>query len=166
MTMKTLMIAASAAALSLAALPAAAQAQDVYGTIGYAGVDAEGANVGALQGRLGYKFNPYLAVEGEAAIGVTDDTVSGIDVEMKHEVGVFGVVTAPVAPTVDLFARAGYTGASFDTSLGDVESDGFAWGVGGQYNVTPQDGIRLDWTRHDHDDVEADVWSIGYSRKF
>lgn len=163
--MKTLMIAASAAILSLAAIPAAAQAQ-VYGTVGYAGVDAEGANIGALQGRLGYKFNPVLGIEGEAAFGISDDTVSGVDVEMKHEVGVFGVVTAPISPSFDLFARAGYTGASFDTSLGELETDGFAYGVGGQYNVTEKDGIRLDWTRHDHDDAEADVWSIGYSRKF
>ena len=163
--MKTLMIAASAAALSLAALPAAARAQ-AYGTIGYAGVDAEGANVGAIQGRLGYRFTPYLAVEGEAAVGVQGDTVGGVDIDMKHEVGVVGVVTAPVSPSFDLCARAGYTGASFDTGLGDVDTDGLAWGVGGQYNVTERDGIRLDWTRHNHDDLEADVWSIGYSRKF
>jgi len=166
MTMKSLVIAASAAVLSLAAVPAVVQAQDVYGTIGYAGVDAEGANLGALQGRLGYKFNPYLAVEGEAAFGVNDDTVSGVDVEMKHEVGVFGVVNAPVSPQFDLFARVGYTGASFDTSLGEADTDGFAYGVGGQFNLTEKDGVRLDWTRHDHDDLEADVWSIGYARKF
>lgn len=163
--MKTLMIAASAAVLSLAAMPAAAQAQ-AYGTVGYAGVDAEGANLGALQGRLGYKFTPMFGIEGEAAFGISDDTVSGVDVEMKHEVGVFGVVTAPISPSFDLFARAGYTGASFDTTLGDLDTDGFAYGVGGQYNVTEKDGIRLDWTRHDHDDAEADVWSVGYSRKF
>lgn len=163
--MKTLMIAASAAVLSLAAMPAAAQAQ-AYGTVGYAGVDAEGANLGALQGRLGYKFTPMFGVEGEAAFGISDDTVSGVDVEMKHEVGVFGVVTAPISPSFDLFARAGYTGASFDTTLGELDTDGFAYGVGGQYNVTEKDGIRLDWTRHDHDDAEADVWSVGYSRKF
>lgn len=163
--MKTLMIAASAAVLSLAAMPAVAQAQ-AYGTVGYAGVDAEGANLGAVQGRLGYKFTPMFGVEGEAAFGISDDTVSGVEVEMKHEVGVFGVVTAPISPSFDLFARAGYTGASFDTTLGDVDSDGFAYGVGGQYNVTEKDGIRLDWTRHDHDDAEADVWSVGYSRKF
>lgn len=164
--MKTLMIAASAAVLAVAALPAASQAQEFYGTIGYAGVEAEDANIGAIQGRLGYRFNPYIGVEGEAALGISDDTVSGVDVEMKHEIGVFGVVNAPVSEQVSLFARVGYTGASFDTSLGELETDGFAYGVGGQFNVTDKDGIRLDWTRHDHDDVEADVWSIGYSRRF
>jgi len=163
--MKSLMIAASAAALSLAAVPAVVQAQ-AYGTIGYAGVEADDANLGALQGRLGYKFNPYLAVEGEAAFGIKDDTVSGVDVKLKHEIGVFGVVSAPLSPSLELFARAGYTGASFDTTLGDLDTDGFAYGVGGQYNFTEQDGLRLDWTRHDHDGAKADVWSVGYSRKF
>lgn len=163
--MKTLAIAASAAVLSLAALPAAALAQ-AYGTVGYAGVDADGASLGALQSRLGYRFNPVFGIEAEAALGISDDTVSGVDVEMKYEVGGFGVVTAPISPRFDLFARAGYTGASFDTSAGELETDGFAYGVGGQYNVTEKDGVRLDWTRHDHDDAEADVWSVGYSRKF
>ncbi len=164
--MKTLMIAASAAVLSLAAVPAVSQAQQAYGTIGYANVDADDANLGAIQGRLGYKFNPYVALEGEAALGVGDDTVGGVDVELQNQLGVYGVVSAPISPSFDIFARAGYSGASFDTSLGEVESDGFAWGVGGNYYFTDKDGVRLDWTRHDHDDAEADVWSIGYTRKF
>jgi outer membrane immunogenic protein len=164
--MKTLMIAASAAVLSIAALPAIAQAQEVYGTVGYAGVKADDADLGAIQGRLGYKFNPYVGVEGEVAFGVADDTVGGVDVELKNSLGAFGVVYAPIAPNADLFARVGYTGASYNTSLGDADTDGFAYGVGGQYYFTPKDGVRLDWTKHDHDDVEADVWSIGYTRKF
>jgi len=39
--MKTLMIAASTAALALVAVPAVSQAQEVYGTVGYANVDAD-----------------------------------------------------------------------------------------------------------------------------
>lgn len=164
--MKSLMIVATTAVLSLAAIPAISQAQEAYGTIGYAGVDADGANLGAIQGRLGYKFNPYVGVEGEAAFGVADDTTSGVDVKLKSEFGAFVVGYAPVTPKIDLFARAGYTSASFDTSLGDVDGDGGAWGVGAQYHVTDKDGIRLDWTRHDYDGADADVWSLSYSRKF
>lgn len=160
--MKTLMIAASAAVLSMAAVPAIAQAQEVYGTVGYSGVDANGVDLGAIQGRLGYKFNPYVGVEGEVAFGVKDDS----GVELKNSLGAYGVVYAPITPKADLFARVGYTGASYDTPLGDADTDGFAYGVGGQYYITDKDGVRLDWTKHDHDDVEADVWSIGYSRKF
>ncbi|MFZ5670097.1 MAG: porin family protein [Pseudomonadota bacterium] len=164
--MKSLVIAAASAALSLAALPAVSQAQEVYGTIGYAGVDADGADLGAIQGRLGYKFNRYIGVEGEAAFGVSGGNVGAVDVDLKHEFGAFVVGTAPVSDQFDLFARVGYTGSEFDTSLGDVSDDGFAYGVGGQFNFTAKDGLRLDWTHHDYDIGDADVWSIGYARKF
>jgi len=79
--MKSLMIAAATTALSVAAVPAVSQAQEAYGTIGYANVDADDANIGAIQGRLGYRFNPYVGVEGEAAFGVNGDTIGGVDVE-------------------------------------------------------------------------------------
>ena len=164
--MKSLMIAATAAVLSVAANPAVSQAQEVYGTVGYAGVDTDGGNLGAIQGRLGYKFNPYVGVEGEAAFGVNDDTVSGVNVKLQHELGAFVVGFVPVSPKVDLFARVGYTSSTFDTSLGDVDGDGAAWGGGGQYHFTDKDGVRLDWTRHNYDVGDADVWSLGYARKF
>ncbi len=164
--MKSLMITAAAAALTMVAVPAVSQAQEAYGTIGYANVDANGPTLGAIQGRLGYKFNPYVGVEGEAAFGVSGDTTSGVDVDLKHEVGAFVVGFVPVSPKADLFARVGYSSSSFDTSLGDVDGDGVAYGVGGQYHFTDKDGVRLDWTRHDYDAGNADVWALAYTRKF
>lgn|SRR5215217_3080327 len=161
--MKTLMFAAVAAAVSVAAIPAVSQAQDVYGTIGYGAVDIEdAADLGAIQGRLGYKFNPYVAVEGEVSFGVKDDA----DIELKHQVGAFVVGSVPVTPQASLFARVGYSGATFDTPLGEVDGDGVAYGVGGQYDFTAKDGVRVDWTRHDYDGGDADVLSVSYARKF
>lgn len=164
--MKSLMITAAAAALTMAAAPAVSQAQEVYGTVGYANVDADGPTLGAIQARLGYKFNPYVGVEGEAAFGVSGDTTAGVDVDLKHEVGAYVIGFAPITPKADLFARVGYSSTSFDTSLGDVDGDGVAYGVGGQYHFTDKDGVRLDWTRHDYDAGNADVWAIAYTRKF
>ncbi len=164
--MKSLMIATAAAALAVVAAPVASQAQEIYGTVGYANVEADDASVGAIQGRLGYKFNPYVGIEGEAAFGVSGDTVGGVDVDLQHEVGGFLVGFAPVTPNVDLFARVGYTSTRSETSLGDVDSDGVAWGVGGQYHFSDRDGVRLDWTRHDYDAADADVWALSYTRKF
>jgi len=164
--MKSLMITAAAAALTMAAIPAMSQAQEVYGTVGYANVDANGPTLGAIQGRLGYKFNPYVGVEGEAAFGVSGDSNGGLDVDLKHEVGAYVVGFVPVTPQADLFARVGYSGSKFDTTLGDVKDDGVAWGVGGQYHFTDKDGVRLDWTRHDYDVGNADVWALAYTRKF
>ncbi len=160
--MKTLMFATSAALLAVAAVPAVSQAQEVYGTVGYAHADTGSADVGAIQGRIGYKFNPYVAIEGEAAFGVKDDR----DVELKHELGAFVVGSVPVTPQAELFARVGYSGAKFDTAAGKIDRDGWAYGVGGQYNFTAKDGVRVDWTRHDYKGNDADVFSVGYARKF
>src|SRR5437899_8295005 len=100
--MKSLAIAASAAALGLA-LPIAAHAQPgsmfepitAYGTIGYAGADDSGINLGAIQGRLGARFGSYLGLEGELAGGVKKDTVDvgGVPVEVKlrSQEAVYGV---------------------------------------------------------------------------
>jgi hypothetical protein len=160
------MITAAAAALTLAAVPAVSQAQEVYGTVGYGNVDTDTAKVGALQARLGYKFTPNLGVEGEASFGVKDDNYGGVNVKLKDQFGAYVVGFVPVTPKAELFARVGYSGATFDTSLGDRDADGVAYGVGGQYNVTDKDGVRFDWTRHDYDAGNADVYALSYSRKF
>lgn len=181
--MKSLMIAAaSAAALATVAFAGAASAQDntgttVYGTIGYANVSADdGAdvNLGAIQGRIGARFGKYFGVEGEVAGGVKDDSVNvlgtNVDIELKHEVGAFAVGYYPVTERFDLFARAGYASSEIEASGAGISDsadlDGFAYGIGGQYFFTDKDGVRLDWTRHDGDDAEADVVGVSYVRKF
>lgn len=165
--MKSLMITAASAALAVAAVPAVSQAQDFYGTLGYANVDTTNSGkLGVIQGRVGYRFNPYVGVEGEAAFGVKDDNTGGVNVKIKDQVGAFVVGYLPVTPKADLFARVGYSGAAFDTSVGNRNADGVAYGVGGQYNFTDKDGVRLDWTRHDYDADNADVWALAYTRKF
>ncbi|WGM38551.1 porin family protein [Caulobacter sp. NIBR1757] len=174
--MKSLMIAAaSVAALAIAA---PAMAQDMtptgYGSIGGATINAEGADLGAVQGRVGARFGQYFGVEGELAGGVSDDStnIGGVraNVDLNYEVGAFAVGYLPVSPKVDLFARVGYAKSDFDISVpgasasGDV--DGVAYGIGGQYFFNDKDGIRLDVTRHDTDNGDADSVGLSYVRKF
>lgn len=177
--MKSLMIAAaSVATLATVGFAGAASAQDntgttVYGTIGYANVSADdGAdvNLGAIQGRIGARFGKYFGVEGELAGGVKGDDVSGVDVDLKHEVGVFAVGYYPITERFDIFGRVGYATSEIEASGGGLSAstdiDGLAYGVGGQYFFTDKDGVRLDYTRHDSDDGEADVVGVSYVRKF
>lgn len=164
--MKSLMIATATAALSVVAVPAISHAQDVYGTVGYANVDTDTAKVGALQARLGYKFTPYVGVEGEASFGVKDDNYGGVNIKLKDQVGAYVVGFMPVTPKAELFARLGYSAATFDTSVGNRDVDGVAYGVGGQYHFTDNDGVRFDWTRHDYSAGNANVYALSYVRKF
>ncbi len=163
--MKKLLIAASAAALSLAA-PALAHAEaSVYGTIGYANVSVDPVNLGVIQGRLGVNLTPHFGVEAEAAFGVADDEILGISVELTHTYGAFAVARLPVSENMDIFVRGGFASAEVDVGGTSASEDGAAYGVGVEGFFTPNDGVRLDYTRYDFGG-DADVWSIAYVRKF
>lgn len=166
--MKTLTIAAALAAIALAT-PAAAE---VYGNLGYTGVDAQGVKLQALGGKIGYRFNPYVGAEAEAAFGVGDDDVLGAKVELDNAVAGYVVGFWPVAERTDLFARVGYGNAKITASAGGFsasgDQNGWNAGVGAQQFFTDKDGVRLEYTKWGVEDngVDADTWSLSYVRKF
>jgi outer membrane immunogenic protein len=180
--MKTLIATSAAILLATAAIPAVADAQDAntgtsfYGTLGYAGANAEGVDLGAIQGRVGARFGQYLGVEGELAGGVAKDKtwVAGTPVKigLDHQAAVYGVGFVPVTPNVDLFARVGYGTTKLSASAAgtSASTDGDSWnyGVGGQYSFDGKNGVRADYTRYDFTDGgdNANVWSVAYVRKF
>ena len=178
--MKTLMSAAALAALSVA-VPALSHAQttspEVYGTLGYAGSRADGADTGAVQGRLGAKLTPHFGVEGELSGGVKDDDIdtNGVrsNIEQTHSAAAYAVGFLPVTPNIDLLARVGYGNTQFKQTLAGVENkfdaDSVNYGVGAQYKVDDKNGVRVDYTRQqfrDNDAADANVVSVGYARKF
>jgi len=180
--MKSLMAAASVAVIGMS-LPVVSHAQTapltgVYGNLGYSDAHSSGVDLGAIQGRLGYRANNWLGVEGELAGGVKSDKVTvapGVDakVKLKHEEAIYGVGFLPVAPNWDLLARVGYghTKASASASGVSVSDSGDSWnlGAGAQYHFDGVNGIRADYTRQEfqgHSAGHADVWSLAYSRRF
>jgi len=169
----------AAAAVSAIAAPAFAQTTQgpsYYGTLGYSQLDHSDGDLGAITGRVGAKFNPYIGVEGEASVGVKDDdfSIAGVDGKLKHEydAAAYVVGTYPVTPNFDVFARAGYGTTKIKAEAGGVsaEADGESWnyGAGANYYFDGQNGVRADWTRRDfRDDAgEADVYSVSYVRRF
>ena len=120
--MKKVLLCAAAVLGASIALPAAAQAQ-VYAGAGYTHYDTDGAgDLGAVTGRLGYRFNPNFAVEGEAGVGVKDDG----PFELNHTVGAYAVGILPLSQNFDLHGRVGYQTIEIGGPLGDVDSDGVA----------------------------------------
>lgn len=171
----------AAAALSVFALPAAAQVVQpggptYYGSLGYSQLDHSDGNLGAVTGRLGAKFNPYFGVEGEGSIGVKDDdfTIAGVDGKIEHDydLAAYAVGTMPLTPNFELFARGGYGTTRIKGELGGLErkADGESWnyGVGANYYLDGVNGVRADWTRRDFRDDrgEADAYSVSYIRRF
>jgi opacity protein-like surface antigen len=181
--MKNALIAAASLAAITAVVPAAAQAQtdttDKLGpyvnlNLGYA--DGGQPDLGVVSGRVGYRFNPYLGVEGELATGIKSDTdrIAGVDVntKLKSEVAGYGVGFLPIGPNTDLLARVGYGTTRVRAKaagISDTESEeSWNFGVGAQHLFDGANGVRVDYTRQEfnHDAGHANVWSVGYVHKF
>jgi outer membrane immunogenic protein len=176
---RTVLTAVSAAALCLVAAPALAQSAPLsgaYGTLGYSHVDADEAGLGTVQGRLGYKFTPFLGVEAEGALGVdTDRVVVGgvpVDAKIKRSVAAYAVGSFPIGQKLELFARGGYGETKLKVSAPGVSvvgaGESWNYGAGAQYFFDGQNGVRADYTRHDFRDNggAADVWGVSYVRRF
>ncbi len=155
-----LALAAASMLVAPAFMTAQAQTSGVYVSGGYTQFNGDGgADLGAITGRVGVNLTPNFAVEGEGSIGVKEDSGT----ELDSEVGAFVVGKLPISPSFDVFARVG--ASRIETSPFGDES-GLAYGAGGTFNLTPADGIRLDWTRHDYDAGDADAYSVSYVRSF
>ncbi len=175
--MKSLLLAAAATAALAAAAPAFAQSTGVYGTLGGEDLNSNSANVGAITGRLGYRPIPYLGIEGEVSAGIGSDhlNIGGAraSVRVNDQYAGYAVGFLPIGPNFDVLGRIGYgatdlrlrrPGASFSDRLTSWNA-----GVGAQYFMDGKDGVRADYTRETatgHNDIDANVFSLAYVRKF
>lgn len=156
--MKRLTIMAAVAAVALMAAPGAANAEWYTGAA-WTAYDSDNADVNAATGRLGYRFNPNFAVEGEGSIGIDDD--DGAELDAAY--GAYAVGIVPIGSSgFDVFGRAGYN--HFDVDGGvfpDIEESGFSYGAGLGWRITPSIGLRADWTRTEVDPGDVDSVSLG-----
>ena len=156
--MKVKFAVAALAAMLLApvAMPASAQFYINAGLTSYRFEDDHSPV--AFTGRVGYDVGPYIAFEGEAGFGVIKD--NGFTVESEY--GAFALGKLPLAPNLHAFGRIGYTVIN---ASDDFEGEGFAYGIGGQYNWGKM-GVRAEWTRHENEDDPVDAISFSYVQGF
>ena len=115
--------------------------------------------------QLGYKFTPNWAIEGgyvdlgklnynATYTGPPAGNASG---EVKaHGWNVAGVGTYPLNNQFSLFGKLGVIDAKIEGSLNDTNGNGGSisktkvktnWGLGANYNVSKQWGLRAEWER-------------------
>jgi len=182
--MKNALIAAASLAAIATVVPAAAMAQDTaaatntgaYVNLNVGAVDADNIDPKVIGGRVGYRFNNWVGVEGELATGLKSDkdTVAGVDVsyKLKHSADAYLVGFAPIAPNTDLIARIGYGTSKIRAKAAGVSAsdseDSFNFGVGAQHHFDGVNGVRVDYTRKEFGNgaPDANVWTVGYSRRF
>ena len=162
----------SLAAVSAVALAGAASAEGDFSLGGgYTFIDVDDVNLGALNFQGTYNFSENLAIEGEALLGVADDSIGGVDVELDYAFAAFVKGSLPLNEQFALTGRLGYSTAEFSASAGGFGASGddqaVAYGVGAQYFFDANNGVRFDVTRYDFDEGgEADTIGVSYVRRF
>lgn len=171
--MRLLVIAAVAA--SAVALPAAAQSPQFAVSGGYARYvdgsqdwDGHSATV-----RGSARLHRYFGVDAEVAIGLGSSEIAGVDIKMNHDIAGYAVAYLPLSENTDLFARVGYGSTEFEVDFGGgvAGSDsysGLAAGLGAQHFFDANNGVRMDVTRHEYEDLDGglDSVAITYVRRF
>jgi len=95
---------------------------------------SDDVSVNHLDLRLGGYVNEYLALEGRAGLGITGETISGFDVDLRYFVGGYARFGVPVTEALFPYVMLGFTRADFEVSGGgnainDAETDS-SFGVG------------------------------------
>lgn len=171
--MKTVVFSAAAALVAFA--PTAVADPGFYVNGGVSVYDGDGATLEGLTGRAGYDFNDYFGVEGEFSIGLGEENVDGIDLEINNQYAAYAVGKLPISERFDIFGRIGYGTIEFEGSAGGisetVDVDGFGFGAGGQFFFSENVGVRGEYTRFEADDEdgidgELDVFTVSAVIKF
>ncbi len=152
--MKKLFI-TSLASISLAALSATVLADTMHGKrymgadVGFMQIENDNSSADAdithLTGRLGGYLNDNVAFEGRVGLGVTDDTVGGVDFSLRYLVGAYTRIGLPLAdnkifPYVLLgFTRADFQAEALGVETNDAETD-TSYGIGADIDLS---GIAL-----------------------
>ena len=103
--------------------------------------------------QAGYKFNPYIAVEGRYWFDLDNSTDTW---------GIYAKPMYPVTDAIDIYGLLGY--ASSDADYG-VDADGFSWGIGGAYAFSDNVAVFVDYTSM-YDDDDTVGYIGGDSSKF
>jgi OOP family OmpA-OmpF porin len=138
----------------------------------YAGASIGSADLGpdddtAIKVFGGYQINKTFSVE----FGYTDlgDVAVFGQTAKANAWELVGLARFPVGNRVSLYGLLGLAKVDSERSVFGVrtseDSTELTIGFGGQYDFTPQLGVRGQWQRYDTDQ-EIDVFSIGFVYKF
>lgn len=132
--------------------------------------------------QLGYKFNPYICIEGRYGMSFGDHTSHEATEVIDSDVTVWGIYlkpTYPLGPEFDVYALLGYAGTEATGSFNidntlmpfDVDEGSFSWGVGGRYILTETISVYADYLEYYNDssvryDQVVDSINVGISYQF
>lgn len=121
-----------------------AQVNYINGDTGYGDV-----NPMALSINGGYQLNPNIALEARIGVGVTDDTVIGVDVELDQYYAGYVVGSYPLSKEFSVYGMVGFSDVEITATANgrsaSASDDGISYGLGGVYNFNNNIGLNLEY---------------------
>ena len=153
------MLGAAAMTVSAGALAQSAMTGFYIGAeVGQTKVDDADNDIGfKLLG--GYRFHPNIAAEVGYGMLYDKDDVEVTALEFVA-VGMF-----PVANQLSILGKLGLANVEVDTSGGSEDKTELTWGLGVQFDVNRNLGVRALWQRYETEDA-VDYLAIGATWKF
>ena len=159
--MKQWLVAILGAAAMTASAGALAQSQSTVPGF-YVGAEVGNADFGsdddtAFKLLAGYQFHRNIAAE--LAYGMLYDK-GGAE---ANAIELVAVGMFPVANQLSILGKIGF--AQIDADPGDRDTE-LTWGIGVQYDVNRNLGVRAQWQRYETDPNEVDLLSVGVIWRF
>jgi opacity protein-like surface antigen len=123
---------------------------------------------------VGYKFNPYIAVEANYIFSISESFKDGPGGDLDESVfGLYVKPMYPIAPEMDIYAMLGYALTNIDDSkhLHDIDEGSFSLGAGASYQITEDFSIFAEYMRFysgtvNISDYVFDTYNIGLGYRF
>jgi len=128
------------------------------------------ASINHIEGRAGGYMNDFLAFETRLGVGLTDDTVNGVDLSLRYSLGAYIRAGYPVHeqafPYVILgFSRADFEAKTAGNSVNDAETDS-SYGVGIDVEIANLSLTAEYLNMIDKNDTSFTGFSVGFTTQF
>ncbi len=100
----------------------------------------------AVMIQAGYKFNPYVALEGRYWFGIAEELTPASDLTVNTW-AIYVKPSYPITESFDVYGLLGYGNAESEVTPAPADTlVGFAWGAGVAYSVTESVALFVDYT--------------------
>ena len=129
------------------------------------------ADSGVAGIKLGVDINDYIGIEMRVGVGVDDDTIDVLGVDVKVEVDhAYGLYVRPKfrQEQVQVYGLLGFTEIEYEVSvfglsIEDDETD-FSFGAGLEYFFNDNVSVSVEYMQLlDKDDYEVESYNIGFT---
>lgn len=157
----------------IALLATGAQAQSMYGELGFGALNYREPGLklkpGMVRGLLGYQISPNVFAEGMLGVGANTDTASGSGASLKvnNMVGAFVKAQANVTSSFAVYGRLG--GAYTKLKVNGVPDTGssLAYGLGVSYDISKSLYLNADYMNYyDRNNQKIDGYALGVGLRF